>query len=175
MEQIFKFCYHNWYIFFTGIIFTYLAVFPFLRSRIPQIRLLGLIAMLWPLGKVLQYTHFGSTLIRSYISDIGFATALGLFIAYRFLAEIKSYSSNRYEFRVNLKLSLLYGISIGFFFAVLIEGAQMIMDYFNYQKVGHLSQGARGDINDMVVYLLSTMVSIVIVQHIDVCPRLKQA
>ena len=174
MEQIFKFCYHNGYVLSAGIIFTYFAVSPFLRSRMSQIRLLGLIAMLWPLGKVLQYTHFGSTLIRSYISDIGFATAIGLFIAYRFLGEIKSYSSNRYEFKVNLKLSLIYGISIGFFLAVLVEGAQMVMDYFNYQRLGHLSQGARGDINDMVVYLLSAMVSMVIVQHIDAYPRLRQ-
>lgn len=174
MEQIFKFCYHNWYVFSIGILLSFLTVEPFIRSRTPQVRLLGFIAVLWPIGKVLQYTHFGSTIIRSYISDIGFGTAIGLFIAYRVLAEIKSKSSNRYEFRINLKLSLIYGISIGFFLAILVESAQMVMDYFNYQKFGHLTQGGRGDINDMLVYLLSAMISVVIVQHIDAYPRLRQ-
>jgi hypothetical protein len=177
MSSFLKFCYHNWYAFSVGIIFIFMFGSTFLKSKIPQIRLLGMIAMLWPLGKVLQFTHTGTPWMRNYISDLGFVTAIGLFVLYHNINTIKKGTKNVYDFKLRMQMGLVLGITLGFILAVIAETGQFALDFMVMQQNGALKNNgvSRGDINDYMAYTISGIVSIIIVYRMETFPRcLKQ-
>lgn len=107
---------------------------------------MAVIALLYPLGKVLQFWLIGPGWIRWYMSDVGWVSCVGIFIAF----------GNMLPFGRTLLDSMKVGVGVAFAIAVCVESAQLFLPK-NATKSAFM---AAGDWIDMGIFFFMFAVNL---------------
>lgn len=112
-------------------------------------RVIALIALLYPIGKVLQFWLIGPGWIRWYMADIGWVSCIALILAFGRIASGRT-----------LLDKMVTGVHLAFGVAVLVELFQLSLGKPRVAREGVFS--AAGDWVDLVIFLLMYVMNLLL-------------